>query len=159
MKSKLRLSTVCLAIVVIAAMLLFGITEPRVVKAAPGCKTEDARGDYGFQFFGTVQPGIPTPATFAETGRMTVDKNGNLSGLGQYSLGGFFVSHTFTGKVNVKADCTAIADIKDTFNSAGTLFDAQAFWVIVKPGQDILMTSLAQTGAVNGRMTGMRGND
>jgi hypothetical protein len=157
MKRRVTISTLCLGIVAAAVVLFIGIAPPRAVSAAPGCSVADARGEYGFQFFGTIQPGTPAPLTFAETGKMVVDRDGKLTGEGQYSAGGFFVTHRFTGSVDVKPDCTAIANIDDTFNSAGSLFHAQAYWVIVKPHEDILMTSLAQSGAVNGRMYGMHG--
>jgi hypothetical protein len=118
------------------------------------CTIDDARGSYGMQFFGSVSPGQGQPfVPFAETGILNViNSAGDITGTGRYSYGGFLVTHSFKGKVTVDPTCMAkstITDVNPDGSAGGSL---TATWVILKPGEEIMMTSEAPGGAVNGML-------
>lgn len=132
------------------SMTRLGATEKTETKST--CVQADAAGDYGFQFFGFIRPSPNEDfVPFAESGKMLIDAQGNLSGSSTFSVGGQILSHTFEGSITVKSDCTATSVIPE--DSLG-FKNLTSFWVIVKPGRDALLTSTSSAGAVNGRVTG-----
>jgi hypothetical protein len=129
-----------------------GPTKVHAQTLSRACTIEDARGNYGMQFFGSISSGQGLPfVPFAETGILNVvNTAGDITGTGRYSFGGFLVTHTFKGSVTVDANCMAKSTITD-INPDGSLgAPLTAVWVILKPGEEIMMTSEATGGAVNG---------
>jgi hypothetical protein len=139
--------------IAVAAVMLLAL--PQKARAAKGCTLNDARGTYGFQFsgFSPDMAGQPT-FPFAETGRWVVDAAGNITGESRYSYGGMIFTHTFAGTLTVYPDCTAVSNVVDDPNG----FHLESFWVIVKPREEVLLTSLTPGGVANGRAERMRGS-
>jgi hypothetical protein len=118
------------------------------------CTIDDARGNYGMQLFGSVSPSQGQPfVPFAETGILNVINGaGDITGTGRYSFGGYMVTHSFKGTVTVDPSCMAKSTITD-INQDGSAGGSQsATWVILKPGEEIIMTSEAPGGVVNGTL-------
>jgi hypothetical protein len=134
----------------VAASAFTLLAAPRKVDAARGCTRADARGTYGFQFTGfapKVFPGVSAELPFAETGTFVVGARGSLDGSSNLSYGGLILRQTFSGEVTVDPDCTArVSGVNHTF---GKSFDLS--WVMVKPGEEILLFSHEPGSAANGR--------
>jgi hypothetical protein len=140
----------------IATILIFAagaLLMPQKALAARGCTTADARGNYGFQFFGFIAvPNAPPntpPAAFAETGIMIVDRHGNIRGESTFMIGGVGkFEHSFQGTVQINPNCTGTSSVDDNLG----ITNLTAYWVILKPGEEVLLTSTNPGNAVNGRL-------
>jgi hypothetical protein len=135
----------------VAASAFTLLVAPQKVDAARGCTRADARGTYGFQFTGfapkVFRPGEPAELPFAETGTFVVGARGNLRGSSNLSYGGLILKQTFSGEVTVNPDCTAlVSGLNHTFDKSFELS-----WVMVKPGEEILLFSHEPGSAANGR--------
>ncbi len=146
MTAKVLLSA---CVFVAAGVLIFRCSAPPKDRKQAGCTNADARGDFGYQFQGWVQSDPRGPfLLFAETGRWTADGAGNYNGSSTFSYGGKFFTHTFTGTYQINPDCSGSAIVpKDSLGSTNLKF----YWVIVEPGEEILLVSMAGVSAVNGR--------
>ena len=72
---------------------------------AATCSTAKAAGDWGGTLTGTLIP--PTgPVPGAAVGRVTADREGNISGTEGRNVGGDFANETLTGMWAVNPDCT-----------------------------------------------------
>lgn len=69
------------------------------------CSTAKAAGDWGGTLTGTlILPTGPVPG--AAVGRLTADREGNISGTEERNVGGDFGNETLTGIWAVNSDCT-----------------------------------------------------
>jgi hypothetical protein len=130
---------------------------PHKVAAARRCTLADARGTYGFQFSGFAPTDFADPQSaatvpFAETGTFVVRAQGAFEGSSNLSYGGQVFGQTFSGQVTVHPDCTA--EVSGVNHTSGGPFSV--YWVMVKPGETILLFSPARGTAVNGRAERMR---
>lgn len=72
---------------------------------AHGCTMSGAAGQYAFTLTGVlITPAGAVPA--AAVGRATVDFSGHVTGTEARNVGGGYADETFTGTLNVNADCT-----------------------------------------------------
>jgi hypothetical protein len=134
----------------VAASAFTLLAAPQKVDAARGCTRVDARGTYGFQFTGFAPdrfPGERATLPFAETGTFVVGARGHLEGSSDLSHGGTILSQTFSGEVTVDPDCTA--RVSGVNHKLGRPFELS--WVMVKPGEEILLFSHEPGSAANGR--------
>src|ERR1700686_2235755 len=77
-----------------------------VAQATEHCSNAKAAGNWGFTLAGTlILPTGPVPG--AAVGRLSVDKDGNISGTESRNVGGGFANETITGSWAVNSDCTA----------------------------------------------------
>ena len=146
-----KMMTVVAAVGLVAAgSVAVKLKSPQEVRAGRLCTPADAAGSYGIQLVGSIAN--PDPAgtgtvPFVEGGRLVADGNGNFSGASVMSVGGFNTSHTFTGTVDVKPDCTARAHV----NSSQGWPNLDVFWVILKPNEEIMLTGQVPGAATSGR--------
>jgi hypothetical protein len=140
----------------IAPILIFAagaLMTPQKALAARECTIADARGNYGFQFFGFIAaPNAPPdtpPVAFAETGIMMVDGHGKVSGESTFMIGGVGkLEHSFWGTVHINPNCTGTSSVEDSLGFK----NLTSYWAILKPGEEILLTSTNPGSAVNGRL-------
>lgn len=93
------------------ARVRFGLLESTNVRAdETSCSVASLGGTYVIQGQGTIVaqvPGLPPPPfPFAETGIVTFDRVGNLSGKTTVSFNGVIIQPTFAGTYTVNSDCT-----------------------------------------------------
>jgi hypothetical protein len=78
---------------------------------AKGCSTKSLSGSFGFVEQGTLlPPAAPAPVPFTNSGIVTLDGKGNISGTFTRNAGGSTASGTFSGTYTVNADCTTSVD-------------------------------------------------
>lgn len=97
----------------------FGILGASMVRAdETSCSVASLGGTYAIQGQGTIVAQIPNfpppPFPFAETGIVTFDRAGKLSGKTTVSFNGFVVQPTFTGTYTVNSDCTGSFTIQSS---------------------------------------------
>jgi hypothetical protein len=81
-----------------------------VAHATEHCSNAKAAGNWGFTLAGTlILPTGPVPG--AAVGRLSIDKDGNISGTESRNVGGGFANETLTGSWAVNADCTGTVTV------------------------------------------------
>jgi hypothetical protein len=81
-----------------------------MAQAAEHCSNAKAAGNWGFTLAGTlILPTGPVPG--AAVGRLSIDKDGNISGTESRNVGGGFANETITGSWAVNSDCTATVTV------------------------------------------------
>ena len=99
---KLRIVRQTLSVIPFAALYM---TLAQAAQADNACSVATAAGGWGFTLTGTlILPTGPVPG--AAVGRLTADREGNISGTEERNVGGDFANETLTGIWAVKSDCT-----------------------------------------------------
>jgi len=125
-----------------SALLFLAIAIPAAAQNT--CTEAHFAGPYGFTITGVV---VNTNGGFypaAESGTVTADGNGNLSGSATLSQAGHIQSQSFTGTYTVNSDCTGTVT---TIDSNGP---AHFSIVIVDNGQQILFIETDAGVSVSG---------
>jgi hypothetical protein len=114
------------------------------------CSAAHMAGEYGHTLTGVVYPPNLAPGTavaFEAVGRVTIDKDGNISGTQHSSLGGAVSQEKLEGTITSNADCT-IAWTVGIYDEWGTTLLRTATWAGVVVGNGTgaesrsIMTSL-----------------
>ncbi len=113
------------------------------------CSTQGMAGDWGYTKTGTLY--APTgPTAFATMGILTLNRDGNLSGVNTGSVGGKVSEDVLRGTFEVNPDCTGTTTV-DVYDQAGTLLRTIHMALVVD--EDLshlrgLMTSLVLPNGV-----------
>ncbi len=105
-----------------------------VVRGPHTCTNASIAGPYGYTISGLVVNGDGSFTPDADSGTITSDGNGNLTGFDTDNLGGQIQSQTFTGTYTVNSDCRSSASITSNY---GVVRNFNL--VIVDNGQEILL--------------------
>lgn len=104
------------------------------------CTNASLSGSYGFTISGGVQIGSFVP--FAESGSVTSDGNGNVTGSATASQDGQIIPRTLIGTYTVNSDCTGAAGFTDSLGNSSNIN-----FVIVDSGREVNFME-ADSGAV-----------
>jgi hypothetical protein len=126
----------------VPALILLAVVTPG--NAQDTCTKASIAGRYGFTISGAVVNSDGSFYSVAESGTVTADGNGKLTGTDTNSQGGQIQSQTFTGTYTVNSDCTGTVSTAD---SAGP---SHFNIVIVDNGQEILFIESDAGVAVSG---------
>jgi hypothetical protein len=118
-----------------------------LVGSANTCTNASIDGSYAYTLSGWV---VTTTAEypFADSGELTFDGNGSLSGSSTYSLDGGTQGRTLTGTYSVGSDCTGTATVSDNL---GNSMDLNL--VIVGNGQSIQLMQSDSNTIISGNAT------
>lgn len=116
------------------------------------CTVATLGGAYAIQGQGTIVgqlPGFPPPPfPFAETGIVTFDRAGKLSGKTTVTFNGVVLQPTFTGTYSVNSDCTANLTIQSsagfTLHDDAVVIDGGQRFVSVEPDPFVVITRRAE---------------
>ena len=103
-----------LPIAVGAAVMLARLSSPQIARSQDACTSASFQGSYGYTFTGTTTE----VTSYAATGRLVADGQGNLYGAETESLDGDIFQRTYTGRYSVNADCTGSEFTSDNFGAA-----------------------------------------
>jgi hypothetical protein len=114
------------------------LNSPQIARGQDACTSASFQGSYGYTFTGTTTD----VTSYAATGRLVADGQGNLYGAETESLDGDIFQRTYTGRYSVNADCTGSEFTSDNFGLA-----TRCDFVIVNGGREIHVIE-ADTGTV-----------
>ncbi len=126
----------CTALLFLFSAVSSLVNAQTVLGTASSCTNANVIGSYGYTDSGWVFTSSGE-FPFADSGTLTFDGKGNLTGSSTYSLAGQPQARTLTGTYSVNPDCTGISTMTDNLQNS---MDVNL--VLVNNGQSI---QLAQT--------------
>ncbi len=123
------------------------------IGSASACTNASVAGTYGFTLSGWIFTSTGGEYPFAESGTLTSNGEGSLSGSSAFSLDGTIEAATLTGTYSVSSNCTGTATLKDNHGDSIALN-----LVIADNGQSIQLVESDQGTVVSGNATSQQTN-
>jgi len=133
----MRVASLCASVA-----LFLAIVKPGTAQNT--CTNASLIGPYGYTITGVVVNSNASFYSVAESGTVTADGNGNLTGSNTFSEAGQILSQTLTGTYTINSDCTGTVTTLDSIGPAN--FNI----VIVDNGQQVLFIESDAGVAVSG---------
>jgi hypothetical protein len=127
------------------------IVNAQTIGSASTCTNASLSGSYGYTLSGWIFTSTGGEYPFADSGTLTSNEKGSLSGTSAFSVDGTIQAPTVTGTYSVNSNCTGTATLKD---SGGDVIDLNL--VIVDNGQSIQLVESDSGTVVSGNMTSVQ---
>lgn len=115
-----------------------------VIGGASNCSNANIAGTYSYTLSGWIFTST-AEYPFADSGSLTSDEKGNLTGSSSYSLDGQIQARTLTGTYSVSTDCTGTVTLSDNLGNSTHLN-----LVVVDNGQSIQLAQSDSGTVVSG---------
>jgi len=125
----------------------FAIAMHGPAHAGQKCTQKSFKGSYGFSQLGSFVGLAPTPVPAAAVGVFSLDGKGNMNGSEVVSVGGQFISSTFVGTYEVRANCTGTASWTLEFAN-GALPQTQTAELVATDDDKSIYILITDPGAV-----------
>lgn len=124
------------------------IVNAQTIGSASTCTNASVAGSYGYTLSGWIFTSTGGEYPFADSGTLTSNENGSLSGSSTFSLDGTIEAPTVTGTYSVNSNCTGTATLKDSLGDSLALN-----LVIADNGQSIQLVETDSGTVVSGNAT------